>query len=411
MRRLHVALFLAAWTAACGGSSSSSSSSGGAQPTPAPTPIPNTIPVVIDGGPVPGENIANILYATVKVCVPGTTECQTISGVEVDTGSSGLRLVSSALTLSLPRSSGSGGHPLAECLQYVSSSTWGSVRTADVQLGDEIGRSVPIQVIGDPAVSDVPKDCTSGGFPTNDTRKSLGANGILGVGSYLEDCGPACNVTGAANPGLYYECPTSSTCSVTSVGLSRQVANPVGFFPSNNNGVVITLPSVSDTVPTLTGSMIFGIGTESNNALGSAQVFQLDNRGFIGTKFGGASLPFSFLDTGSEFYFFSDKKIPLCSDLEDLFCPKARLSLSATITGANGTSASIPFHVDNADTFFKSTNSVFATIAGTNAVSGTGDAAGPNSFDWGLPFFFGRTVFTSIDGKSTPAGSSAFVAF
>lgn len=410
MRRLFAALALASTMPACGGGSSSSGSTG-ATPTPAPTPIPNTLSVTIDGGPVPGENIANILYATVKVCVPATTECQTISGVEVDTGSAGLRLVSSALTLSLPRSSDSAGHPLAECLQYVSSSTWGSVRTADVQLGSEVGHSVPIQVIGDPAVPNVPKDCTSGGFPTNDTRKSLGANGILGVGNYLEDCGPACNLTGAANPGLYYACPTSSTCRVTSVGLSRQVANPVGFFASNNNGVVITLPSVGDSLPTLTGTMIFGIGTESNNALGSAQVFRLDNRGFLGTKFGGASLPFSFLDTGSEFFFFSDKKIPICSDLEDLYCPKSRLALSATITGANGTSASIPFHVDNADTFFKSTNSVFSTISGTNVVSGTGDAAGPNSFDWGIPFYFGRTVFTSIDGKSTPAGSNAFVAF
>jgi hypothetical protein len=408
----HVALLLASMTLACGGSSpSSGSSSGPAVPSPAPTPILNTVPVTVDGGPVPDENIPNLLYAQVKVCVPGTSECQTIGGVQVDTGSSGLRLLSSALTLSLPRSSGSGGHPLAECVQYVTSSTWGSVRTADVQLGGEIGHAIPIQVIGDPATPNVPSDCTSGGFPTNDTQKGLGANGILGVGNYVEDCGEACNQSGASNPGQYYECPSPSGCRVTTVGLTRQVANPVAFFGSNSNGVVITLPSVSEVAPTLTGSMTFGIGTQTNNALGPAKVFRFDRDGNLTTRWNGASLPYSFLDTGSDFLFFPDKKIPTCTDYQNLFCPKEPLTLSATIMGANGSSEVIPFGVGNADTLFRMNDSAFATVCGPNLVGGANDAVGPNSFDWGLPFYFGRTVFTSIEGRSTPAGVGPFVAF
>jgi hypothetical protein len=31
--------------------------------------------------------------------------------------------------------------------------------------------------------------------------------------------------------------------------------------------------------------------------------------------------------------------------------------------------------------------------------------------DFGLPFFFGRTVFTAFDGKSTPAGTGPFTAY
>jgi hypothetical protein len=369
------------------------------------------VTVTVDGGPVPGQNNANLLYADVRVCVPGTSNCQTITGVQVDTGSSGLRLLSSALTLALPQSSGPGGHPLAECLQYVNSSTWGSVRTADVQLGGEIGRSIPIQVIGDPATPKVPSDCTSGGFPTNDTQKDLGANGILGVGSYVEDCGEACTQTGAANPGQYYECPSPTGCRVTNVGLAHQVANPVAFFGSDGNGVVITLPSVAEVAPTLSGSMIFGIGTQPNNALGSAKVFRFDRRGYFATQWNGASLPYSFLDTGSNFLFFPDKKIPTCSDFTDFFCPKETLSVSATIVGTNGSSAVIPFTVGNADALFKRFDSVFATVCGPNFVAGASDAIGPNSFDWGLPFHFGRTVFTSIDGRTTPAGVGPFVAF
>jgi hypothetical protein len=32
-------------------------------------------------------------------------------------------------------------------------------------------------------------------------------------------------------------------------------------------------------------------------------------------------------------------------------------------------------------------------------------------FDWGLPFFFGRTVYTAIEGQSTPAGVGPYFAF
>jgi hypothetical protein len=32
-------------------------------------------------------------------------------------------------------------------------------------------------------------------------------------------------------------------------------------------------------------------------------------------------------------------------------------------------------------------------------------------FDWGLPFFFGRKVFTAIDSRATPAGIGPYYAF
>jgi len=33
------------------------------------------------------------------------------------------------------------------------------------------------------------------------------------------------------------------------------------------------------------------------------------------------------------------------------------------------------------------------------------------SFDWGLPFFYGRQVFTALEGASTPAGNGPYVAY
>ncbi|MBS1228286.1 MAG: hypothetical protein H6R17_1563 [Proteobacteria bacterium] len=38
-------------------------------------------------------------------------------------------------------------------------------------------------------------------------------------------------------------------------------------------------------------------------------------------------------------------------------------------------------------------------------------AIGIRYFDWGLPFFFGRRVFTAIEGRSTPGGNGPYVAY
>ena len=55
----------------------------------------NVQSIAVNGGP--SGNYANGLFTSVTVCVPGSSNCQNISGVLVDTGSFGLRLLSSAL--------------------------------------------------------------------------------------------------------------------------------------------------------------------------------------------------------------------------------------------------------------------------------------------------------------------------
>ena len=66
------------------------------------TPTQNVQPITVNAGPA--NNYANGLFTSVTICVPGSTaNCQTIDGVLVDTGSSGLRILSSALTLTLPQ--------------------------------------------------------------------------------------------------------------------------------------------------------------------------------------------------------------------------------------------------------------------------------------------------------------------
>ncbi len=109
----------------CGGGSSSSGS------TPANTITStgaNVASISVNGGPA--GNYPDASFTTVTVCVPGTSTCQTIDGILVDTGSSGLRILSSVLTLSLPQQKASDGNPVVECLPFVSGYTWGPVQMA-----------------------------------------------------------------------------------------------------------------------------------------------------------------------------------------------------------------------------------------------------------------------------------------
>ncbi len=64
----------------------------------------NLQPLTVDAGPQPQTFTAiNEAFINVTVCVPNTTTCQTVDHVLVDTASSGLRLLSSVLTIPLPQ--------------------------------------------------------------------------------------------------------------------------------------------------------------------------------------------------------------------------------------------------------------------------------------------------------------------
>src|SRR5271163_1413148 len=211
----------------CGGGSSSSTSS---PPQTIASSGTNVAPITVNSGPTGGY--VNGAFASVTVCIPGTSTCQTIDGVLVDTGSSGLRILSSAFSLALPQQDAD-GNPVFECFPFESGYTWGPVETADVEIAGEKASSTPIEVIGTNTA--VPEGCISFGLPPSNTLDDLGANGILGVGVFAQDCGPGCPTT------IYYECP-SAGCVGISESLAQQVPNPVSLFATDNNGVVLELP-------------------------------------------------------------------------------------------------------------------------------------------------------------------------
>ncbi len=399
MKSLRNVLVLVACSAlccsiGCGGGSSS--------PTPANTITSsgtNVAAIVVNSGPA--GNYANGAFATATVCVPGTTTCQTIDGLLVDTGSVGLRILSSVLTVALPQLKAADGNPIAECLQFVDSYTWGPVQTADLEIGSEKASSLPIQVLSDTDFTAPTNGCTSSGSSA-DTLATLGANGILGVGLFPQDCGSPCPAT----QNMYYECASASSCVPVAATLAQQVQNPVALFATDNNGVIIELPAVSGAEATLSGSLVFGIGTQSNNGLDSATVYDTNGSGDFTTVYKGTTYSQSFIDSGSNGYFFQDSSITQCTPntgAQGFYCPSSTENLSASNHGNTVGSGTVDFSVANAVTLFSNTSdSVF------------GDLGGPASslyFDWGLPFFYGRNVYTSIAGTSAPGGTPPYWAY
>ena len=395
------------WTAlSCGGGGGGTLSSS----TPPPTGS-NVASVVIDSGPA--NNTVNTLYTTVTVCVPGsTTNCQTIDHIQVDTQSVGLRIMASVLTLTLPGQAATGGNSLAECTVFADGFAWGPIALADVQISGESAGSVPIQVMGDSGFAAVPSDCAGQGTE-EDTVTAFGANGILGIGFFAQDCGSAC--ASVAEPASYYSCTTAS-CQAATAPLNAQVLSPVSLFAADNNGTIIQLPSVpAQGALTITGSLIFGIDTQSNNASGTETVLTVAGSAGSGSTMPGnltvvynnQTLGQSFIDSGSNGLYFDDTNIAQCteSDLADFYCPASELNLSATLQGINAVSASVDFSVDSAETL--GTNNptfvVLPTLAGTNPLS--------DSFDFGLAFYYGRRVATAMESQTTSVGTGPYVAF
>lgn len=356
------------------------------------------------GGTFNPAGIVNGAFSTVTVCVSGTTNCATVDGMLVDTGSTGVRILSSALPagFALPHQT-SGGNTVGECFQFVDGFTWGAVATADVKMASEVATGVPIQIISDPAVPAIPTACSNTG-PSEQTVTDLGANGILGVGNFRQDCGAACATSTA--PGLYFTCPASG-CTPIIQSLAAQVQHPVAMFATDNNGVIVELPSVpAGGSVSINGALVFGIGTQGNNALGSATVLTLDANGFFTTSFKGQSFPGSFVDSGSNGLFFLDSAhtgLPMCAVNTAFYCPTSSQAFSATNTGTNGQSTPVSFTIANADALLSSSsaNFLFNDLGAPN----------PNIFDFGLPFFMGRNVFIAIEGQSTPAGVGPFTAY
>ncbi|QVN17308.1 DUF3443 domain-containing protein [Burkholderia pyrrocinia] len=405
---LGLAAATAVLVTACGGGDGGSGSSGnngggsGSGSGGSGSNTANTAVITVGTGVA---NVINIPTVSVTICAPGTSNCQVVNNVLVDTASYGLRLVGSAVSGvlgSLPQVT-SGGAPVAECGKFVSSYTWGSVRTVDLSMGTEQASSLPVQIIGDLGTTNVPSSCTNGGASAN-SASALGANGILGIGPAPNDCGTTCATSTSSSSNNYYACPNgNASCAVALVPVAQQVANPVHRFATDNNGVIVQMPAISSSgQASATGQLIFGIGTQSNNALGASTVMTSTTTGDVSASFLGSTVT-AFFDTGSNAYFFNDSSQTVCSRNTQFYCPSSTTTYTATLTGQNSASGTVSMPVANADTLFAN-----ASTFAFNDIAGPFGSAG--WLDIGIPHFYGKTIYFGMDKRSS-GGAAPFVAF
>ena len=411
---LMTPLLAAALLSACVGGNGTSAASV------VPAPPQNTLAVTVDAGPpaAPGGapiGAINHAYVTVKVCVPGSqTECASVDHVLLDTGSWGLRLVRSVLTahaVTLSPEVDTQGRAIEECVHFGGGDTWGPVALADVTMAGESAAKLPVQVLDDRTVPSPapPATCGANGTLLN-TVAGFGANGVLGVGVFAQDCGAAC-VSAATPLAAYYGCTTAGVCTAENVALVDQVTNPVAAFAVDNNGIIVTMPNLinanGDT--SVQGELIFGIATQADNALPATGLTVLGANAsgdFTATYNGGTTLLPALIDSGTDAYAFNDSTIVVCStgSFVGYYCPApAPQNVFAVNIGAGANSATntVNFAIADPNTF----------MAGASAFINLAGGPGSTRFVWGMPFFYGRKIYIGIDQKVTGAFTGPYYAY
>lgn len=416
MKKIFILLVMYNALVACGGGLGSTTGSSMAPIIPSPTgaavyaPVQsgvNVLPVIVSCG------YMNEPCVSVTICEVGsTTNCRTVNNILLDTGSSGLRIFKSLVSgLNLNPVLHS-GNELAEIATYADQTCqWGPLKVADIKLGGEIAPSVNVQII-DANYKTVPSGVCIRGAENDPVKAQY--NGILGVGTRDQDCGANCTT---ATNGPYYSCPAaSSSCSGSIALLSEQVRNPIAALATisgldDSTGSMLMLPAIPQYgAISASGYLVMGVGTRANNTpSGGSKVFKTDSNGFFSTTFNSRSYP-AFIDSGTNGLFFppAGSQTPLCSSTSYFYCPSSLATFQATQTDGVSNQA-ITFDLVNAYSAFASAN--YATnVGGYLTISGS------YYFDWGLPFFFGRSVYTGIYGKHSnitgaPVDGSPFYAY
>ncbi len=385
----------------------------GSGPPPA-MPTPNVLPLTVDGGPAASPGRINHAYVSVKVCAPGSqSRCATIDHVLLDTGSSGLRLVGSVVAaagLSLSAQTDSQGRTIEECMNFGGGRTWGPVALADVTLASEVAGKVPLQLLDDTHSSaPAPASCGANGTLINEVA-GFGANGLLGVGVFAQDCGAAC-VNATTPLALYYGCTSAGTCDAENVALAGQVTNPITMFSADNNGVIVNLPNLQNANgdPSVTGELVIGLATQSDNALPDIglTVLGADSTGdFTATYNGSATVLPAIIDSGTDSYGFDDPTIATCASGKYVgyYCPAiAPQTVYAINTGVgmNNATNRVDFAIADPNSF----------VANAAAFTGLAGGGGSSRFTWGMPFFYGRKVYIGIEQRAAGVYKGPFYAY
>ncbi len=370
---------------------------------PPPVLVTNDMPLqVSDGFPVSGISTPNILYTSLTLCDSSATpNCQTIDKIQVDTGSSGLRIFKQALTLTLAPIS-NGASPVIECQTFLVNNAWGPVVTASIGLAAEPKVNLPIQVI-DSTVPTPPKfsACDGGNWTA---PKDPHFNGILGVS------------VGGPDSGLYYTCP-NAVCTLFTPGASQSVVNPVLSLPADNNGVIVNLPGIPDSgQATASGDLLLGIGTSWDNDPATYSpnpiiTVTLDSNDPLNAAVTADGLPFAEFaaDSGTNQWLFTDPSITNCKLFGGLvvssYCPATPKNFAALVTGTSSSQWRFQGWIRDQSALANTGNLAFNDIGSDLGVGNT------FTFIAGIPFFYGKQVYFGFSGKSSSLGTGPLYAY
>jgi len=360
----------------------------------------NVMRISVGGDLCTASSPLNMPCVSITICEPGTSNCQTLNNILLDTGSYGLRVFKSLLTINPPALKDASNNTYAECATFGIGADWGSLATLDIQLGSstQIASNVPVQII-DSTFASSSSLCALGAVDVDPV--TAGFNGILGVGGYEQDCGTSCS--SSASQSNYYSC-SGTSCTQSAISLANQVTNPVYKLPTDNNGIIVAFPDVASTGATSTnGVVLFGIGTQTNNVPTSGvSTFNVDpTSGFIFTNYSGSN-HYALFDTGTNGFDFYDSTITQCQTLTGFFCPASTMNITTTIFGTNNSiTKSFSFNLANTEQLAQSNNLVFDNLGFAMSASSS------NLFIYGLPAHFGKVLFIGYDGKTSSLGSGA----
>jgi hypothetical protein len=268
------------------------------------------------------------------------------------------------------------------------------------------------------------------------------------------DCGQTCTSPDNYTNFFvqYYVCPdsVSANCRPAAVDTAEQVQNPVVHFgpievnvQPDDNGTIVSLPTLPEYgAGVARGSLVFGIGTRANNQIDPvAKTIFADVNPYLKTTVGSTSpptpvdtctdsattictsnpdylyftttvgsipYPDSYIDSGSNAYFFKTNDTSFGLNCKSStgsaatggwYCPSGAVPVarSATLSDWLGNTATVGFSIANSDLLFNTSSTAFNNLGGS---FGTSAAGASQTFVWGLPFFYGRSVYTSIWGKS-----------
>lgn len=374
---------------------------GGANSSVANPRVNNSVNLVVDGG-INGTAL-NRSYITLTICQVGTSNCQTIDHIVVDSGSTGLRINQSALTVGGLTPLSYNGAPIYQCMQYAAGYAFGPVVNLDLRIAGESAFNIPVQIFEYNNPDMVPNSCSYGMPPAN-LATGFGANGIIGIN-------PISNPNNDYTPGGVYTCDSNTCTEVSNPNNIPQVLNinPIAAFVNDNNGAIFSLPKVSSaaTMESQLGTLTFGLNTQDNNQvsnsvsklLGSPNTDTWPVGFFIANT--GSQNTVAMFDSGTPTYSMN-VPIPFCtSPYDNVYCPaNGPYTIISMLSGVyGGTLIPLTSTIVNYSYLGGFTNVM--PYLGQSIVSIPSVA---NTL-YGLPAFFGNNIYLGFKG----AGSSGSV--